>query len=320
MRLCVLEKYLRANSFALISFVALTLTSSVRAASLLTFAPVFTQTTNEIAFIETHFDNSTAQKEKLARLEDARATVLDSELRDDQALAALVKSLGVQADYVTTLDESALRARASVLNDYDALALRVGDLPPSPRANRAKNQFSALANDQAALLNAEHAAGISSRLAPFGRRIDTASRLVARAIKLPVPNIRPNAMRARLNGHPFASAGDGAHSSNLFDVTSPGGLYLSVICRLVDGAQVINFTLPVITSEGRYQVAQGLATLTYTPDAFVTNALTVAATNGTFFVQRDRNEVYGLFSCVGPGFELKDGKFRIELPRALRGD
>ena len=320
MRLCVSEKYLRANSFALMAFVVIVLTCPTRAASLQTFAPVFTQTTNEIAFLETHFDNSPAQKEKLARLENARATVLDLELRDDQALAALVKSLGAQADYVTTLDESALRARASVLNDYDALGLRVGDLPPSPRANRAKNQFNSLANDQVALLNAQHAAGVSSLLAPFGRRIDTTSRLVARATKLPLPNVRLNALRARVNGHPFASAGDGAHSSNLFGVTSPAGLYLSVICRLVDGAQVINFTLPVITSEGRYEVAQGLATLTYTPDAFVTNALTVAATNGTFFVQRDRHEVYGLFSCVGPGFELKDGKFRIELPRALRGN
>lgn len=320
MRLCVSEKHLRANCFALIASFAVVLTISIRAASLQTFAPVFTQTTNEIAFVETHFDNSPAQKEKLARLESARATVLDLELRDDQALAALVRLLGTQADYATPLNESALRARASVLNDYDALALRVEDLPPSPRATRAKNHFNALANDQAALLTAEHAAGISSRLAPFGRRIDTASRLVARAIKLPVPNIRPNAMRARVNEHPFASAGDGAHSSNLFDVTSPGGLYLSVICRLVDGAQVINFTLPVITSEGRYEVAQGLAALTYTPDAFVTNALTVTATNGTFFVQKDRHEVYGLFSCTGQGFDLKEGKFRIELPRMLRGD
>lgn len=320
MRLCVSEKYLRANFFALMAFGAIVLTIPTRAASLQTFAPVFTQTTNEIAFLETHFDNSPAQKEKLARLENARATVLDLELRDDQALAALVKSLGAQADYVTTLDESALRARASVLNDYDALALRVGDLPPSPRANRARNQFNSLAIAQAALLNAQHAAGISGLLAPLGRRIDTTSRLVARATMLPLPNVRLNALRARVNGHPFASAGEGAHSSNLFGVTSPAGLYLSVICRLVDGAQVINFTLPVITSQGRYEVAQGLATLTYTPDAFVTNALTVAATNGTFFVQRDRHEVYGLFSCAGPGFELKDGKFRIELPRALRGD
>ena len=320
MRLCVLQKYLRANCFALVACVAAMLALPAGAASLLTFAPVFTQTTNEIAFIETHFENSPAQKEKLARLEDARAAVLDPELRDDQALAVLVKSLGAQTDYTTTLDESAVRARASVLNDYDALALRVGDLPPSPRATRARNQFNSLANDQAALLNAQHAAGISSLLAPFGRRIDTTSRLVARAVKLPLPGVRLNALRARVNGHSFASAGDGAHSSNLFDVTSPGGLYLSVACRLVDGAHVINFTLPVVTSEGRYEVAQGLAALTYTPDVFVTNVMTVAATNGTFFVQRDRNEVYGLFSCVGPGFELKDGKFRIELPRALRGN
>ena len=292
----------------------------VRAASLQTFAPVFNQTTNEIAFLEDHFDNSPAQKEKLARLKDARATVINPELRDDQALAALVKSLGAQMDYTTALDESAIRARASVLNDYDALALRVGDLPPAPRATRAKNQFNSLANDQAALLNAQHASGISSLLAPFGRRLDTTSRLVARAASLPVPAIRLNAVKARVDGHGFASSGDGAHSPNLFEVTAPGGLYLSLACRFVDGSQVINFTLPVVTVEGRYEVAQGLASLTYTPDAFVTNVMTVAATNGTFFVQRDRNEVYGLFSCAGSGFELKDGKFRIELPRALRGN
>ena len=320
MRLCVLQKYLRANCFALVASVALLLAPVAGAASLLTFTPVFDQATNEIAFIETHFTNSPAQNERLARLKDARATVLDPELRDDQALAALVKTLGAQIDYTTNLDECALRARSSVLNDYDALALRVDDLPPSTRANNARNHFRALANDQAALLNAQHAAGISSLLAPFGKRIDTTSRMVARATKMPVPGLRLNALKARVDGHPFASSGDGPHSPNLFEVTSPDGLYLSVACRLVDGSQVINFTLPVLTSEVRYEVAQGLAGLTYTPDAFVTNVVTVAATNGTFFVQRDRNEVYGLFSCVGPGFELKDGKFRIELPRALRGN
>ena len=320
MRLCVLRKYLCGNCFALLASVAFLLAPPAGAASLLTFAPVFNQATNEIAFIETHFTNSPAQKERLARLKDARATVLDPELRDDQALAALVKTLGAQIDYTANLDECALRARSSVLNDYDALALRVDDLPPSTRANNARNHFHTLSTDLAALLNAQHAAGISSLLAPFGKRINTTSQMVARATKMPVPSIRLNALKARVDGRPFASSGDGVHSPNLFEITSPGGLYLSVACRLVDGSQVINFTLPVLTSEVRYEVAQGLAGLTYTPDAFVTNVVTVAATNGTFFVQRDRNEVYGLFSCVGPGFELKDGKFRIELPRALRGN
>jgi hypothetical protein len=46
----------------------------------------------------------------------------------------------------------------------------------------------------------------------------------------------------------------------------------------------------------------------------------VSATSGTFFAQRDRNEIYGVFSVAGPSLDVKDGRFRIQLPRALRGN
>jgi hypothetical protein len=35
-------------------------------------------------------------------------------------------------------------------------------------------------------------------------------------------------------------------------------------------------------------------------------------------VQAVEKEIYGIFSCEGPGFEMKEGRFRIEIPRALR--
>ncbi|HEY0552489.1 MAG TPA: hypothetical protein VGF13_23010, partial [Verrucomicrobiae bacterium] len=88
-------------------------------------------------------------------------------------------------------------------------------------------------------------------------------------------------------------------------------------CRVVDRDEVINFSLPIITDQVRYDVAQGLATLSYNPAAFETN-VTLVATNGTFFVQAVEKEIYGIFSCEGPGFAMKEGRFRIEIPRALR--
>jgi len=295
------------------------LASAAHAASLPVFAVVFGQVTNEIATIQANFDDSTAQKEKLGRLVRARSVILNPALRDDQALAELVKLLGNNGDYDATLNESARNARASVMGTYDLMGVRVAGLPPSPRATQARNRFESLAPDAAVLANAQTAEAISGLLAPFGRQLESIRKLVERAAVMPVPNVRPNAVRAQADDRRFASAGDGAHSPNLFEVTAPDPFYWTLFCRAVDTERVITFTLPVITDEVRYEVAQGLVTLTYTKDVFAPDALAVPATNGTFFVQRDRNEVYGVFTARGPGFEVTNGRFRIKLPAELRG-
>lgn len=290
---------------------------SARATPLQTFIVVFGQATNEIASIENNFDNSSAQKEKLGTLWRVRSAILNDALRDEEVLSALVKLLAGHEDYDATLDESAANARAAVLRRYDLFATRVADLPPSSRATLAANRFNALANDQGALANAQHAAAISSLLAPFGRRIETITRLVVRAQTMPRPKVGLNAVRATVDGHRFASAGVPPHSPNLFEVTAGPG-YRAVNCRVVDGERVLQFTLPVVTDQLRYEISQGLATLAYTANVFATNAATLTATSGTFFVQSDGKEIYGLFSSAGPDFEVKSGRFRVEIPRALR--
>jgi hypothetical protein len=294
-------------------------TLNTHAASLPTFIVVFGELTNEIASIEKNFDNSSAQKQQLAVLTRATSLILDEELRDEQVLSRLLPLIGSDSDYTITLNESAANARAAVLGRYDLIGLRVVALPPSHRAAIARNHFENLADDRAALGNAQSAAGISSLLAPFGTRLETVNRLVMRAKIMPRPRVGLNAVRAVVDGHRFVSSGGDRHSPNIFEVTAPTSLYRAVTCRAVDGERVINFNLPVVTDQVRYEVAQGLAGASYSPDVFATNAMTLTATSGTFFVQSERNEVYGIFSCAGPGFEIRDGRFRIEVPRALRG-
>src|SRR5688500_12240106 len=92
-------------------------------ASLQTFAVVYGQLTNDIAILEAEFDNSPEQKQTFATLVRARNVILNPELRDEQALAALVDLLEASG-YDTTLDEAANNARASVLRAYDAVAIR----------------------------------------------------------------------------------------------------------------------------------------------------------------------------------------------------
>lgn len=297
----------------------LLVTAASPAASLPVFAVVFGQLTNEIAMIQGSFDNSTAQKQKLATLVRARSVILDPELRDDEALAQLVTLLGNISDYDSTLDESARNARASVTGTYDLLGVRVGDLPPSPRTTSVRNRFDALASDAAALASAHNAGAISALLAPFGRKLESIHQLVERAAIMPVPRLRQNSVRAQVNGRRFVSAGDGAHSSNLFEITAPDALFLTLMCRVVDAERVITFTLPVITEMVRYEVGQGLAALSFTEDVFAPGAVAVNATEGTFFVQTDRDEIFGVFSASGPEFQITNGRFRIKLPQELRG-
>jgi hypothetical protein len=289
-----------------------------QAASLPVFSTIFGQVTNEIAFIESNFDNSTEQKQQLATLVRVRSVILDPEVSDDVALTKLLNLLGDNAGYAAALDEAAIGARASVLGTYDLLGVQLEDLPPSTRATMARNRYQAIGSDAATLANAEHASGISALLAPFGRKLEDIHRLAERAANTRPPRIRQNSVRAQVDNRPFKSAGDGRHSPNSFDVTAPDPLYREIVCRVVDGKRVITFTLPVVTSQVRYEISQGLAALTYTEDAFAPDAVAVSATSGTFFVQSDRNEVYGEFTAIGPDFAVTNGRFRVKLPRELR--
>jgi hypothetical protein len=293
------------------------LTMAARADSFPTFSVLFAQITNDIALIEQNFDNSSTQKQTLATLTLARTAILDPELRDEQVLSSVVNLLESDINYAATLDFSAQNARATVLARYELLATRVADLPPSTRTSAARNLFNDLTADKNALANAEHAAGIAQLLAPFGRRLETLATIVDRAQTMTKPRVGSNAVRVMIDNHRFTSGGNGRHSPNIFEVTAPTPRYLAVSCRVVDRDEVISFSLPVLTDQVRYEVAQGLVTLAYNPAVFDTN-VTLVATNGTFFVQAVKKEIYGIFSCEGPGFAMKEGRFRIEIPRALR--
>jgi len=97
---------------------------------------------------------------------------------------------------------------------------------------------------------------------------------------------------------------------------------LSRLCRRCRPSRrifpLIIFALPVLTEQVRYDIDKGFATLTFTPDVFAAGATPIAATSGTFWVQTVKDEVYGIFSCNGRGLEIKEGKFRIKLPKNLR--
>jgi len=202
----------RAAGRRLFVCVALFASLCSHAVSLQVFATVFGELTNDIATIESNFDNSPVQKEKLAVLVRARSAILNPEMGDAEALATLVRLLGQNGDYVAVLDESAVNARASVLSDYTALGIRVAELPPSIRTTRARNRFNSLSADAAALGNAQHAAGISQQLAPFGRQLVMATAVAERAQVLPRPNVRRNSVRAVVNGRVFAGGGNGRRS------------------------------------------------------------------------------------------------------------
>ena len=296
-------------------FTSLMLLAETHAASLQVFATVYGQVTNDIAVIDANFDGSSAQKQKLARLVASRDVILDPALTDEQALAKLVDVLGPENDYAPLLDDAASNARSAVLARYTALGERIDLLPPSPRATRVRARYNDLSSSVASLNNAQHAEGIASQLAPLGRQVDDVAALMVKALTMPKPRVAANGVRATVNGNSFTSSGNGAHTPNVFTVTSPTPLYREVSCRVVDGARVIVFTLPVVTTQTRYEVSQGLATLTYTADVFAPDPQTTAATSGTFWVQVVGEEIYGIFSCTGPGLEVKDGKFRIQIPK-----
>jgi hypothetical protein len=299
--------------------VSLLLLSSLvaKAASLQTFAVVFGQVTNDLAILEASFDGSSGQRQLLAALVRARAAILDPDLRDEQALVKLVDLLGSNGAYDATLDESARNARAAVLSQHDVMALRVADLPPSRKTSLARARFNDLSGDAQALAVAQNAGGIAALLGPFGRRLASIEQSVRKAEVMPKPRVGLNAVRAKVNGRRFASSGVGRPTPNEFSVQAGPG-YLEVNCRVIDGERVITFALPVLTEDASYEVEAGLVSLAYVENIFDATP-EVPAVTGTFYVQRDRREIYGIFSVAGSGLDVKDGRFRIQLPRELRG-
>jgi hypothetical protein len=291
---------------------------SLHAASLQVFAVVYGQVTNDISYIQADFENSPEEKQKLARLVATRSAILNPTLSDAQALAKVVDLLAPETNYAPLVDEVAGNARAALISRYFEAGERIDLLAPSKRTTQARNRYAALAADFASLNNPQHAGGIVTQLTPFSRALDSLEPLIARAAVLPRPNIHGNAVRAIVNGKLFSSSGTGGSSPNLFVVTAPTPLYLEVSCRVVDRERVITFAIPVLTEQKRYDVETSLAALSFTPDVFAVGATPIDAASGTFWVQTVKDEVYGIFSCSGPGLEIKDGRFRIKFPPALR--
>jgi hypothetical protein len=306
----------RRNSLLLVLALALwRLATPAHAASLQVFAVVYGQVTNDIAFIEQNFEGSSEQKLKLARLVAARNFILTPEFSDELALVKVIDVLAPEEHYDPLLDEVANNARAALLGRYDATGERLDLLPPSPRTTRARTRFQELTGDLAALNNAQRAAGIAAQLAPFGRALDATDELITRAAVLPRPQVHINGVRANINGKRFSGSGVGGSSPNIFSVTTPNPFYREVTCRVVDRERVITFTIPVLTQQARYDIDTGLVSLSYTPDVFEIGATPINAVSGTFWVQTVKDEIYGVFTASASGLEIKEGRFRIRLPK-----
>jgi hypothetical protein len=290
-----------------------------RASSFQIFSAVYAQVASNLTALEHSADFSNpSNRHARAVLVAARDVIIDPDLTDERVLARLIEVFGAESAYTAWLDMAATNARAAVLGRYHALAERIELLPPSTRASRVQTRFAQMAGDLAALNGAVHAAEISARLAPFGNKVESVAKLVAAATVMPRPRVGANAVRATINGRRFSASGFGGHSPNIFLVTQPEPLYRSVHCRVVDVGQVLTISLPVVTAQPRYEVKSGLALVTHVMDIFSTNAATLAATNGTCWVQSTDGEVYGTFTCSGPGLEIKDGRFRVQVPRDRR--
>ena len=59
------------------------------------------------------------------------------------------------------------------------------------------------------------------------------------------------------------------------------------------------------------------ATLTNRTGIYLPTENSVAATSGSIFVSTTDTEVYGIFSCSGPGFTVTNGKFRVSITPAI---
>ncbi len=135
------------------------------------------------------------------------------------------------------------------------------------------------------------------------------------ALIVPFPSdISENSVKARIN-HVTFSASSGSSSENQFNaVVTESNIIVTL--RAVDSSRGMRFSVPnAQPGTFRYEIPQAAEFINLTDlDFFHPGTETqTAATEGVIFISTTPTEVFGIFSCSGPDFDVTFGRFRINI-------
>ena len=288
------------------------------------FAPAYTtvhfmslqsQISSDLATLAAIDDPTREERNLLRCLARSTAVLSKTSVSDGKTLRGLNSILGRDEAYLPALTAIASNLLLSFNSEHAFVGSLLEELPPSQAATLVTTHYNALAPLAQKLNEAQNLTKFTALYDAAKSRLDDVFAEASQALIVPFPaDLSTNSVKAKINGTNF-SASSGSSSENRFSavvtetnitldlraVNLPRGLHLSV-----PNAQPGTF---------RYVIAESAAFTNVTNiDFFNPGSETqTGATNGAVFISTTQTEVYGIFSCSGPGFTVTDGRFRITI-------
>ncbi len=278
------------------------------------FLSLQSQINADIATLSALTNPTREQRNLLRCLNRANEVLARTSVSDGKTLRAL-NSILVREAYVQPLTSVASNLLLSFTSEHAFVGSLLVEMPPSPEATAVALRYSALASLVEKLNAAPNIAKFSALYDAMKSRLDTVFAEVNEALIVPFPaDITEDSVKARINGVAF-SASSGSSSENSFKVTVTE-TNIAVTLGAVDSTRGLFLSVPnAKPGTFRYTIPQSAAFTNRTGINFFNpgQEMQAAATEGTVFVSTTATEVYGIFSCSGPGFNVIFGRFRISI-------
>lgn len=310
-----------ARRACLVFFCVLTLSVSAvfsRAFTTAQFVAVQSQITNDIATLSALPSPTREERALLRSLNRATVVCSMSALGDGKALFSLNTVLGRTPSYTPSLTGLASNLLVMFNTEYSFVATLLAEMPPSDEATAVTAQYAKLAPAAERLEAADTIARFAALYDLTKSKLDKVYLRASRGLVVPFPaEMSANSVSAKINGVNFRTSSSAA-SDNLFQATATASnINLTINGLLISGgdgsARGLLFSVPnAQTGTFRYMIPDA-ASFTNRTAVYSAGETNVGATSGAIFVSTTATEVFGSFTCSGPGFNVTDGKFRITL-------
>jgi hypothetical protein len=264
-------------------------------------------------------DDPTREERNLLRLLNRASSVLaKTSASDGKTLRHVNSILGRNPACVPQLTTLASNLLLTFNSEHAFVGTLLEELPPSPAATLVTARYNALAPFVEKLNAAPNLAKFSALYDAIKSQLDAVFAEANQALIVPFPlDIPENSVKARINGISF-SASAGSSSENHFNavVTETNIMVtLKAETRAVNSSRGIYFSVPnAQPGTFRYVIPQAGVFINRTDiQYFPPSETQTAATEGVIFISTTPTEVYGIFFCSGPDFNVTFGRFRITI-------
>ena len=288
-----------------------------RAYSTVQFIGIQGQIHNDIATLGALENPTRADRALLRTLQRASNALTKVSFSDGKTLRSLNAILGRKEAYLSQLNDIRANLLTGFNSEYNFVGGLLLELPDTSAAAAVAEQYAKFAPTAAKVNSAATIPPFTARYDAAKAKLDNIFIRANEALIIPFPSdLSSDSVSAKINGVGLrASATSG--TDNVFSAVSTEtniSVVVSGVTISGGGSRGILFSIPNVQPGAfRYSIP-GTASFTnrtgiYPPDTETAEG----ATDGAIFINTTATEIYGSFSCSGPGFTITDGRFRVTL-------